>query len=121
MMPFDMRPDAVMQELMVYGQKLSHGVQNLMEVGEISSGVTPKTVVYQEDKLTLYRFNPTADKVQSKTPLLIVYALVNRPYMADIQENRSTVKGLMAAGQTIPFSSWHCSTQAATTRDTPIP
>ena len=38
---------------MAYSQKLSHGVQNLMEVGEISSGVTPKTVIYQEDKLTL--------------------------------------------------------------------
>jgi polyhydroxyalkanoate synthase len=56
MMPFDMRPDAVMQELSAYGQKLSHGMQNLMEVGEISTGVTPKTVVYQEDKLTLFRF-----------------------------------------------------------------
>ena len=60
MIPFDMRPDAVMQELMAYGQKLSHGVQNLMEVGEISTGVTPKTVIHQEDKLTLFRFNPPA-------------------------------------------------------------
>ncbi|PJB07848.1 MAG: class III poly(R)-hydroxyalkanoic acid synthase subunit PhaC, partial [Hydrogenophilales bacterium CG_4_9_14_3_um_filter_63_34] len=110
MMPFDMRPDAVMQELMAYSQKLTHGVRNLMEVGEISSGVTPKTVIYQEDKLTLFRFNPPAEggksRVQSKTPLLIVYALVNRPYMADIQENRSTVKGLMAAGQDVYLVDW---------------
>ncbi len=34
MLPFDMRPDAVMQELMAYGQKLSHGMKNLMEIGE---------------------------------------------------------------------------------------
>ncbi len=106
MIPFDMRPDAVMQELMAYGQKLSHGVQNLMEVGEISTGVTPKTVIHQEDKLTLFRFNPPADKVQSKTPLLIVYALVNRPYMTDIQENRSTVKALMDAGQDVYLIDW---------------
>jgi polyhydroxyalkanoate synthase subunit PhaC len=100
MMPFDMRPDAVMQELTAYGQKLSHGMKNLMEVGEISTGVTPKTVIHQEDKLTLFRFNPSAEKVANKTPLLIVYALVNRPYMADIQENRSTVAALMDAGRT---------------------
>lgn len=106
MLPFDMRPDAVMQELMNYGQKLSHGVKNLMEVGEISTGVTPKTVVHREDKLTLFRFNPPADKVQSKTPLLIVYALVNRPYMTDIQENRSTVKGLLDAGQDVYLIDW---------------
>ncbi len=106
MMPFDMRPDAVMQELTAYGQKLSHGMKNLMEVGEISTGVTPKTVIYREDKLTLFRFNPSADKVQSKTPLLIVYALVNRPYMADIQENRSTIKALMEAGQDVYLIDW---------------
>ncbi len=106
MMPFDMRPDAVMQELTAYGQKLSHGMKNLMEVGEISTGVTPKTVIYQEDKLTLFRFNPSAEKVQNKTPLLIVYALVNRPYMADIQENRSTVKALMDAGQDVYLVDW---------------
>ena len=106
MLPFDMRPDAVMQELTAYGQKLSHGMKNLMEVGEISTGVTPKTVVYQEDKLTLFRFNPSADKVQNKVPLLIVYALVNRPYMTDIQENRSTVKALMDAGQDVYLVDW---------------
>ena len=105
-MPFDMRPDAVMQELTAYGQKLSHGMKNLMEVGEISTGVTPKTVIYQEDKLTLFRFNPSADKVQNKVPLLIVYALVNRPYMADIQENRSTIKALMDTGQDVYLVDW---------------
>jgi polyhydroxyalkanoate synthase len=105
-MPLDMRPDAVMQELMAYGQKLSYGVKNLMEVGEISTGVTPKSVVYQEDKLTLYRFDPDPKKVVGRTPLLIVYALVNRPYMTDIQENRSTVKALMEAGQDVYLVDW---------------
>jgi len=106
MMPLDMRPDAVMQELMAYGQKLSHGVKNLMEVGEISTGVTPKTAVYTEDKLTLFRFDPDPKAVMSRTPLLIVYALVNRPYMTDIQENRSTVKALMDAGQDVYLVDW---------------
>jgi polyhydroxyalkanoate synthase len=106
MMPFDIRPDAVMQEVMGYGQKLSHGLKNLMEVGEISTGVTPKTAVYQEDKLTLFRFDPPKDKIPSRTPLLIVYALVNRPYMTDIQENRSTVKALMDAGQDVYLIDW---------------
>ena len=107
MLPFDMRPDAVLQELTSYGQKLSHGMKNLMEVGEISSGVTPKSVVYQEDKLTLYRFeNPDKGAVPGKVPLLIVYALVNRPYMTDIQENRSTVRALMDAGQDVYLVDW---------------
>lgn len=106
MNPFEMRPEAVMQELTAYGQKLSQGMKNLMEIGEIPNGVTPKTVIYQEDKLTLYRFNPSPEQVVSKTPLLIVYALVNRPYMADLQENRSMVKGLMDAGQDVYLIDW---------------
>jgi polyhydroxyalkanoate synthase len=68
MLPFDMRPDAVMQELTAYGQKLSHGMKNLMEVGEISTGVTPKTVVYQEDKLTLFRFNRPPTRSRTRFP-----------------------------------------------------
>jgi polyhydroxyalkanoate synthase subunit PhaC len=106
MMPFDIRPDAVMQEVSAYSKKLTHGLQNLMEVGEISTGVTPKTAVYHEDKLTLFRFEQPKDAIPNKVPLLIVYALVNRPYMTDIQENRSTVKALMAAGQDVYLIDW---------------
>ncbi len=106
MTPFDLTPEAVVEELTRYGQKLTHGMKNLMEVGEISTGVTPKTAVYSEDKLTLFRFNPPAETVQNKVPLLIVYALVNRPYMTDIQENRSTVKGLLDAGQDVYLIDW---------------
>jgi poly[(R)-3-hydroxyalkanoate] polymerase subunit PhaC len=106
MIGFDMRPDAVMQELMAYGQKLTHGMRNLAELGEITTGVTPKTAIYTEDKLTLFRFQPPADKVQNRVPLLIVYALVNRPYMTDLQENRSTVKGLLDAGQDVYLIDW---------------
>lgn len=56
-----------------------------MEVGEIPTGITPKEVVYKEDKLVLYRYK-SEQEATNKTPLLIVYALVNRPYMADLQE-----------------------------------
>ncbi|MGF1642653.1 MAG: class III poly(R)-hydroxyalkanoic acid synthase subunit PhaC [Thiotrichales bacterium] len=106
MNPIELQPDCVMQELMSFNQKLGHGIRNLMEVGEIPTGVTPKTAVYKEDKLTLFRFQPSAEKVQSKVPVLIVYALVNRPYMTDLQENRSTVKGLLDAGQDVYLIDW---------------
>ncbi len=106
MIPFDLRPDSVMQELLAFNQKLGHGLRNLMDIGEIPAGVTPKTAVYHEDKLTLFRFQPSAEKVQSRVPTLIVYALVNRPYMTDLQENRSTVRGLLDAGQDVYLIDW---------------
>lgn len=104
--PIEIRPDEVLQELGAFQQKLSQGVQNLLEVDEITTGVTPKEAIYTEDKMTLYRFQPPASVVQNPVPILIVYALVNRPYMTDLQENRSTVKGLLDAGLDVYLVDW---------------
>ena len=49
------------------------------------------------ERCTLYRYRPIARPAGS-VPLLIVYALVNRPYMMDLQEDRSLIRGLLAAG-----------------------
>ncbi|KPK56241.1 MAG: poly-beta-hydroxybutyrate polymerase [Thiotrichales bacterium SG8_50] len=106
MLPVQMSPDQIMEELNSLTRKLSHGLQNLMEVGEITTGVTPKQAVYGEDKMVLYQFEPQSDKAQSSIPTLIVYALVNRPYMADLQENRSMIRGLLEAGQDVYLIDW---------------
>jgi len=105
MIPFQMRPDEILAEARGFNEKLAKGVGNLMEVGEIPSGVTPKEPVYKEDKLVLYRFKGKKPAT-NKTPLLIVYALVNRPYMTDLQENRSTIQGLLEAGQDVYLIDW---------------
>ena len=100
------RPDQVANELVQFNQNLSKGIQNLVESEEISAGVTPREAVYSEDKMTLYRYQPDTSVVQEKTPLLIIYALVNRPYMTDIQEDRSTIRGLLAGGQDVYLIDW---------------
>ena len=71
-----------------YSRKLGQGIENLMNAGEIDTGVTPKHAVYNEDKLTLYRYETPDGVTPQEVPLLVVYALVNRPYMTDIQEDR---------------------------------
>jgi len=106
MQPFNIRPDKLVQEMTDYSQKLGKSIQNLMNAEEIDSGVTPRAEVYREDKLVLYRYEAPTQVVQNKTPLLIVYALVNRPYMADIQEDRSTIRNLLAQGQDVYLIDW---------------
>lgn len=39
-MPFQLRPDAILTEVKAFNDKLAQGMTNLMELGEISSGVT---------------------------------------------------------------------------------
>ncbi len=105
MIPFKMRPDAILNEARGFNEKLAQGVGHLMDVGDIPSGVTPKEAVYKEDKMVLYRYKGEK-AATNKTPLLIVYALVNRPYMTDLQENRSTIRGLLDAGQDVYLIDW---------------
>jgi polyhydroxyalkanoate synthase subunit PhaC len=106
MSPIQIRPDEALNELTTFQTKLARGIQNLMDTGEITTGVTPKEVIYEEDKMVLYRFQAPASVVQNPVPLLIVYALVNRPYMADLQEDRSTVRGLLEAGMDVYLVDW---------------
>lgn len=107
MINFNLRPDKLAEEIVDYSRKLGQGVENLLDSGEIDTGVTPKHAVYKEDKLVLYRYDrPAGSKTVKKTPLLVVYALVNRAYVTDIQEDRSTIKGLLNTGQDIYLIDW---------------
>ena len=106
MAQFTMTPDEMLEEVSGFNKKLAEGLGNLADVGEISSGVTPRELVYEEDKLKLYRYQSANDEQKNQVPLLIVYALVNRPYMTDLQENRSTVRGLMDADQDVYLIDW---------------
>ena len=99
-------PDKVVQEMIDFNSKLGKGFNNLLQAEEITSGVTPKEIIYQEDKIVLYRFKPENSQITNPVPVLIVYALVNRPYMTDLQENRSTVQGLLGEGLDVYLVDW---------------
>ena len=68
-------------------------------------GCSPKDAVWQSGKLTLYRYRPIAPS-NGGAPLLIVYALVNRPYMMDLQEDRSLIRGLLSEGVDVYLIDW---------------
>ena len=53
----------------------------------------------------LYRF-VGAGKPTAKVPLLISYALVNRPYMVDLQSDKSIVRNLLAPGEDVYIIDW---------------
>jgi polyhydroxyalkanoate synthase len=108
----DIRPDKLSEEMLDYSRKLGQGMDNLINAGPIDTGVSPREVVYTEDKLVLYRYTTPEGVTPRPVPLLIVYALVNRPYMTDIQENRSTIKGLLATGQDVYLIDWGYPDQA---------
>jgi polyhydroxyalkanoate synthase len=88
-------------------QKLVKGVERFSRLREedIQIGVTPKEEVYREDKVVLYRFTPKVEH-SLNIPILMVYALVNRPYIVDLQEGRSLVANLLNLGMDVYLIDW---------------
>ena len=105
MIPFHLRLDEIINEVNEFNAKLHHGIHTLSEIGDIDVGASEKDPVYREDKLVLYHFKPLAKKL-NPVPIMIVYALVNRPYMADLQDGRSMIQGLLQAGQDVYLIDW---------------
>ena len=88
-------------------EKLVNGIDtfNRLRQQEIEIGVTPKQEVYREDKVVLYHFQSQAKNLFN-IPILIVYALVNRPYIVDLQEGRSLVANLLKLGLDVYLIDW---------------
>jgi polyhydroxyalkanoate synthase len=96
---------ASLKEMAKVQESLIKGLENLMQVQDIEAGATPKELVYSEDKLRLFHYEPSAKKV-CPIPMLVVYALVNRQYMMDIQEDRSLFKNLLSLGIDLYVVDW---------------
>src|SRR3972149_3666246 len=86
-------------------QRLLAGVENVLQVADIDTGTTPHEVVYKEDKVQVYHYKPTGGNVVP-VPLGVVYALVNRQYMMDLQQDRSLFRRLLGSGIELYVVDW---------------
>ena len=103
--PLNIGVDRIVEETSRFQRKLGAGLQSLREVGDFDYGATPRQEVCRDGKVVLYRFIGE-NKPTARVPLLMSYALVNRPYMVDLQANRSIVKGLLAQGEDVYIIDW---------------
>jgi len=101
----------IIQEMADTTAKLMKSYNTLTQIDEVEVGTTPKTLVYSEDKLKLYRYDRETPPT-CKTPVLIVYALVNRYNMMDLQSDRSYIKNLLDLGLDIYVIDWGYPTKA---------
>jgi len=103
--PLSIDPAQALQEMLAFQRKLAEGMPHLRGVREPGYADTPREAVYREDKLTVWHMKgerqPTA-----RTPILIVYALVNTVWMTDLQPDRSLVRNLLAQGEDVYLIDW---------------
>lgn len=100
-----LKPNKVTEELLEFNRKLLASYSTLQKLKQVDVGQTPKEEVYREDKLRLYRYAPIG-KATCNTPLLICYALVNRPYMIDLEPERSLLRRLLEQGLEVYVIDW---------------
>lgn len=67
-------------------------------------GQTPKDVIWTRNKTKLYHFHN--GHVTRSTPLMMVYALINRPYILDIYQGNSMVEYLIKEGFDVYMVDW---------------
>jgi polyhydroxyalkanoate synthase len=101
--------DLILSKLAEEAEKAGESAQKasdvLMEPLETEIAVTPYDVVYEEDRVKLKHYKPSID-TQLKRPLLIVYALINRETMLDLQPGRSVVQNLLQEGIDVYMIDW---------------
>jgi polyhydroxyalkanoate synthase subunit PhaC len=72
---------------------------------ETEIATTPCDVVYEEDRVKLKHYKP-ATKIQLNRPLLLVYALINRETMLDLQPGKSVVQNFLQEGIDLYMIDW---------------
>ena len=92
-------------ELADWERKLASGHQTLHDASDAKPGASARDLVFEHGKARLYHYRPRRPDPQA-VPTLIVYALVNRPAMADLERDRSLVQGLLERGVDVHLIEW---------------
>jgi polyhydroxyalkanoate synthase subunit PhaC len=90
--------------------RVSQTLARLREARGVTVGCSAKQAVWKRGKTTLYRYLPLPDARAARgaatRPVLVCFALVNRPYILDLQPDRSLVRRLLEAGLTVYLIDW---------------
>jgi polyhydroxyalkanoate synthase len=81
--------------------------QELMRKNDVSVGSTPHDVIYVGRKIRLLHYKPVIDaKNLHPIPVIVTYALINKYYILDLQEDRSFVGNLIKQGFDVYMVDW---------------
>ena len=93
-----------------YFEKVPQLAEQVDRVADIEVGQTPNEVVYEENKLELLHYTPEMAGIEPETthdvPILVVYALINKPYILDLQPDRSVIRRLLENGFEVYLIDW---------------
>ena len=94
------------QELVDYSKRLETCRKTLHLAGKtIKVGTTPNEVLYETRNYALLHYRPMTSKT-FPTPILVVYALMNKSYILDLQPGKSWIQNLLRQGFDVYLIDW---------------
>ena len=87
-------------------------VRNILyTAGNIGVGETPNEVLAETRAYRLLHYQQMVSKT-ARTPILVVYALINRSYVLDLQSDKSWIRSLLSQGFDVYLIDWKTPTAA---------
>lgn len=97
-----------MRQCMEISARFAKGAEALSRIrdSEVDVGATPKTELLRIDKVSLHHYDPLPGVEVVTEPVVIVYGLIGRYTMTDLQEDRSLVRNLLKRGVDLYVVEW---------------
>jgi polyhydroxyalkanoate synthase len=87
--------------------RYAEAVQVVVDSLEAPVGQTPKEIIWTLNKAKLYRYKPTRPpEERHPIPLLLVYALINKPFIFDLVPGRSFIEYMVDQGFDMYLLDW---------------
>jgi polyhydroxyalkanoate synthase len=94
-------------ELLQAATRYTAGVKAILESLDAPVGQTPAEIVWTLNKARLYHYLPTRPAGERHpVPLLLVYALINKPFIFDFGPGRSFVEYMVGEGFDVYLLDW---------------
>jgi polyhydroxyalkanoate synthase len=81
-----------------------NGIKHVAGIDRAKVGQSPKDLIFQKDKVTLYRYR--SDKRQYRTPVFLVMSLVSKSYIFDLRPGSSFVEVMLGRGLDVFLLDW---------------
>ena len=103
-----------LSDMLNFSQQFAKGAETIGRINakDIEVGTSEKTLVAEFDKVKLYHYKKLVKGKPKTDPILIVYGLVGRYTMIDLQEDRSLVRNLLLRGVDLYVVDWGYASRA---------
>ncbi len=109
--PAKAKQPTVSDEINEMIRKLDKTMTILHTAGDVSVGQTPHEVLAETRTYKLLHYQQMVSKT-ARTPILVVYALINKSYVLDLQPDKSWIRSLLSQGFDVYLIDWKTPTAA---------